>query len=61
MAVDVQRVMITILQARPGAESNNLDDAVDFDRDSEMGDCMSEILNHELCFDSGVDIQCDAS
>ena len=60
LAVDVQRMMIKILQARAEAESNNLDDAVDVDRGSEMGDCMSELLNDELDFDNGVDIQCDA-
>ena len=60
LAVNVQRMMIKILQARAEAESNSLDDAVDVDRGSEMGDCMSELLNDELGFDNGVDIQCDA-
>ena len=41
LAVNIQRMMIKILQARAEAESNNLDDAVDVDRGSEMGDCMS--------------------
>ena len=60
LTIDVQRMMTKILQARAEAESNNLDDAVDVDRGSEMGDCMSEILNDELDFDNGVDTQCDA-
>jgi ribonuclease HI len=60
MAVNIQRMMITILQARAEAECNNFDEAVDVDRGSEMGDCMPEFLDDEFDFDNGVVIQCDA-
>ena len=60
MAVDVQRMMITILQARLEAESNDFDDAADADRGSQMGDCMPEFLDDELDFDNEAVIQCDA-
>ena len=59
LAVTIQR-MIKILQTRAEAESHSLDDAVDVDRGSEMGGCISELLNDELDFDNGVDTQCDA-
>ena len=60
MAVNVQRMMIKILQARFEAESNDFDDAADADRGSQMGDCMPEFLDDGLDFDNGAVIQCDA-
>ena len=50
LATKVQRMMVSILQARAEAECTKPDDAVDIDRGSEMGDCME-------CdeFDIGVD------
>jgi len=49
LAINVQRMMVCILQARAEAESSILEDVVDIDRGSEMGDC--EVLgDHE--FDS---------
>ena len=61
MAVNIQRMMIKILQARAEAECNSFVEAVDVDRGSEMGDCMPEFLDDELDFDNGAAVQSDAS
>ena len=40
MAINIQRMMVSILQARAVAEGSNQHDVADVDRHSENSDCM---------------------
>ena len=45
---------------KAGAGCNNLDEAVDVDRGSEIDNCLLEIFLIKFSINNGVGIQCDA-